>query len=69
MKVTLNLSDKILISCVSTVFVIMIWIAKPPKDGGKKAMLGVKDGRALSYFRPVVSVVILIINIGVWVIR
>jgi hypothetical protein len=67
--VTLNPSDRILISCVSAVFVTMIWVAKPPKDLGKKAMFGVKDGRALSYLRPAVSVVIFIINVGVWVIR
>jgi hypothetical protein len=66
---SLNPSDKILISCVSAVFVTMIWIAKPPKDVEKKATFGVKDGRALSYFRPVVSVVIVIINIGVWLMR
>jgi hypothetical protein len=66
---TLNPSDKILISCVSAVFVTMIWIAKPGKELEKKAMFGVKDGRALSYFRPVVSVVIFIINIGVWMIH
>jgi hypothetical protein len=66
--VTLTLSDKILISCVSAVFVTMIWIAKPPKVE-KKAMLGVSDGRALSYFRPALSAVIAIINIGVWLMR
>jgi hypothetical protein len=65
----MNQSDKILISCISAIFVTMIWIAKPPKSTRKKSLLGVKDGRALLFLRPAVSVLILIINICVWAIH
>jgi hypothetical protein len=50
-------------------FIAMIWIAKPPNELKKRALLGVSDGRALSYLRPVLSAVIAIVNIVVWLIR
>jgi hypothetical protein len=67
---SLSHSDKILISCVSTVFLIMVWVAKPPDALGQKLKTGfVTGGRALFLFRPVLTAVILIINLVVWMSR